>query len=133
MAKLYFTIHTPVLNTQLPFELDTLFYITKIVLHSFVLTLTSTIPISPTDKENYFPSDDPNVTNLMVSHSDCEKRHILRQFNVLNVKQCTEAPCNIQHTSFNARVYVRAKTKLIKAYKCVPHAKKKEMLFPRFR
>ena len=61
----------------------------------------------------------------MVSHSDCEKRHILRQFNVLNVKQCTEAPSNIQHTSFNARVYVRAKTKLIKAYKCVPHAKKK--------
>ena len=28
----------------------------------------------------------------MVSHYDCAKQHNLRQFNLLNVKQCTEAP-----------------------------------------
>ena len=55
----------------------------------------------------------------MVSHYDCEKQHNLRQFNLLNVKQCTEVPSNIQHASVQARVYVRAKAKLIKAYKCV--------------
>ena len=53
MAKLYFKTHTLVLNTQLPFKLHTLFYITNIILQSFILTLTSTIPISLTDKENY--------------------------------------------------------------------------------
>ena len=60
----------------------------------------------------------------MVSHYDCEKQQNLRQFNLLNVKQCTAAPLNIQHVSVNARVNVRAKTKRIKAYKCVAYAKK---------
>ena len=59
----------------------------------------------------------------MVSHYDCEKQHNLRQFNLLNVKQCTEACSNIQHASVEARVYVRAKTKPIKAHKCVAYAK----------
>ena len=39
----------------------------------------------------------------MVSHYDCEKQHNRRQFNSLNVKQCTEAPSNIQHANVNAR------------------------------
>ena len=40
------------------------------------------------------------------------------------MKQCTEAPSNIQHPSVKARVYVRAKAKRIKADKCVAYAKK---------
>ena len=64
----------------------------------------------------------------MVSHYDCEKQHNLRQFNLLNVKQCTEAPSNIQHASVQARVYVRAKAKRIKAYKCVAYAKKEKKI-----
>ena len=44
-----------------------------------------------TDTDNYLPSGDPNITNLMVSHYDCEKQHSLRQFILLNVKPCTEA------------------------------------------
>ena len=111
MAKLYFTIHTTFLNTHLPFKLHTLLYITNIVLQSFILTLQSTIPISRTDKENYLQYDDPNITNLMVSHYDCDKQHNRRQFNLLNVKQCIEAPSNRQHANVNARVYVRAEVK----------------------
>ena len=60
----------------------------------------------------------------MFSHYDCEKQNNLRQFILLNVKQDTEAPSNIQHASFKARVYVRAKAKHNKAYKCVAYAKK---------
>ena len=67
----------------------------------------------------------------MVSHYDCEKQHNLRQFNLPNVKQCTEPPSNIQHASVKARVYVRAKAKRIKAYKCVAYAKKeRKICFP---
>ena len=40
------------------------------------------------------------------------------------MKQCTEAPSNIRHASVKARVYVRAKAKRIKAYKCAAYAKK---------
>ena len=87
MAKLYFTTHTLALNTQLPFKLYTFIYLTNILLHSFLLSFTSTIPITPTNTENYLPSDDPNITNLMVSHYDCEKQQTLRQFPLLNVKQ----------------------------------------------
>ena len=60
----------------------------------------------------------------MVSHYDCAKQHNLRQFNLLDVKQCTEAPSDIKHASVKARVYVRAKAKRIKAFKCVAYAKK---------
>ena len=60
----------------------------------------------------------------MNSHYDCGKQHNLRQFNLFNVKQCTEAPSNTQHASVQARVDVRAKAKRIKAYKCVAYAKK---------
>ena len=95
----------------------------------YILPLTSTIPITITDTEHYLPSDDPNITNLMVSHYDCEKQHNSRQFNLSNVKQCTEAPSKIQHASAQRRVYVRAKAKRIKAYKCVARAKKKKICF----
>ena len=62
----------------------------------------------------------------MVSHSDYEKYHNLRQFNLLNVKQCTEVPSNIQHSNAQARVYVRAETKRVKIVICLAFAKKKK-------
>ena len=70
----------------------------------------------------------------MVSLYDCAKQHDVRQFNLLNVKQCTEAPSDIKHASVKARVYVRAKAKRIKAFKCVAYAKKerKENMLSRF-
>ena len=40
------------------------------------------------------------------------------------MKHCTEAPSNIQH----ARVYVRAETKRIKAFKCEVYAKKERKI-----
>ena len=64
MAERHFTIHTQVLNIQLPFKLYTFLYITKnLILHSFILTFTTTIPVTPTKTENYLPSDDPSITN----------------------------------------------------------------------
>ena len=128
MAKLSSVTHIPILNIQHLFEPYTTFYITNLILylHSFISTFS--IPITPSDTENYLPSDDPNITNLLVSHYDCAKQHNLRQFNLLNVKQCTEAPSDIKHASVKARVYVRAKAKHIKAFKCVAYAKKERKI-----
>ena len=42
--------------------------------------------------DHYLSPDDPNITNLMFSHYDCEKQHNWRQFNFLNVKPCTSKP-----------------------------------------
>ena len=108
------------------FKLYTTLYITTLILYLHLFNFTFSIPITPSDTENYLPPDDPNITNLMVSHYDCAKQHNLRQFNLLNVKQCTEAPSDIEHASVKARVYVRAKAKRIKAFKCVAYEKKKE-------
>ena len=119
MAKSYFPIHTQTSSILLPFKLFTIFYVTHIILCSFILTFTSNIPVTPTDTENYLLSNDPNITNLMVSHYGREKQHNPKQFTLINVKQCTEAPFNIQHATVEARVYVRAKVKCIEAYKCV--------------
>ena len=57
-----------------------------------------------------------------------KKQHNLRQFSLLNVKPCTEAPSNIQHAKVRARVYVRAKTKRVKAFKFEAHAKKERKI-----
>ena len=86
MASLYFVTHTLVLSTQLPFKLYTFIYITNIVLLSPLLIFTSPIPIAQSNTKNYLPSVDPTITNLMVSHSVCEKQRKLRQFSLLNVK-----------------------------------------------
>ena len=126
MAKLSSTTPSLVSNIQLPFKTHVLLIITHVFLFSINPYITSSIPIKPTDDDKYLPSDDPNITNLMVSHYDCAKQHNLRQFNLLNVKQCTEAPSNIQHANIQARVYVRAKAKRIRAFKCEAYAKKNE-------
>ena len=107
MAKLSSVTHIPVLNIKRLFKPYTTFYITNLILYLHLFNSTFSIPITPSDTENYLPSDDPNITNLMVSHYDCAKQHNLRQFNLLNVKQCTEAPSDIKHASVKARVYVR--------------------------
>ena len=124
MAKSSFVTHTPVLNIPLPSRVYTILYITNLILHSHLFTFTFSKPTTPSDTENYLPSDDPNITILMVSHYDCAKQHNLRLSNLLKVKQCIEAPSDIKHASVKARVYVRAKAKRIKAFKCVAYAKK---------
>ena len=48
----------------------------------------------------------------------------MRQFNLLNLKPCTEAPSNIQHAKVRDRFYVRAKAKRVEAFKCKAYAKK---------
>ena len=128
MAESSSVTHIQVLNEQHLFKLYTTFYITNLILYLHLFNFTFSIPITPSDTENYLPSDDPNITNLMVSHYDCAKQHNLRQFNILNVKQCTEAPSDIKHASVKARVYVRAKAKRIKAFKCVAYAKKERKI-----
>ena len=128
MAILSSVTHTLVSNIRHPFKSYTTSYLTPIILLLHLFKSTFSIPIVLPDTENYLPSDDPNITNLMVSHYDCAKQHNLRQFNLLNVKQCTEAPSDIKHASVKARVYVRAKAKRIKAFKCVAYAKKERKI-----
>ena len=98
--------------------------ITYELLFHIIIYFTASVPITPTDDNQYLPSDDPNITNLMVSHYDCAKQHNICQFRLLKVKQCTEAPSNIQHANVQARVYVRAKAKRFRAFKCEAYAKK---------
>ena len=69
------------------------------------------------------------LTLLLVCHYDCERQHKLRQFNLLNVKQCTEAPSNIQHAKVKAKLYVRAETKRGKAFNYEAHAKRERNVF----
>ena len=59
----------------------------------------------------------------MVSHYDCAKQNNLRQFSLLNVEPCKQAPSDIQQTKTQATVYVRAKAKRIKAFKCEAYIK----------
>ena len=91
-------------------------YTTPFSVTSFFL-LSYFIPIEVTYTDTYLPLDDPNITNLNVSHYDCGKQQNWRQLNLLNVKQCTEIPSNIQNAKVKARVYVQDETKRVKAFK----------------
>ena len=128
MAKSHSVTHTQVLSILPLSKLYTTFNITTLIFSLHFFDSTSSIPITHFDTENYLPSDDPNITNLIVSHYDCAKQNNLRLFNLLNVKQCTEAPSDIKHASVKARVYVRAKAKRIKTFKCVAYAKKERKI-----
>ena len=81
MAKSSFVTHTPALNIPLLSRLYKTLYVTNLILHSHLFTFTFSVPLTPSDTENYFSPDDPNITNLMVSHFDCAKQHKLRQYN----------------------------------------------------
>ena len=88
------------------------------------LTKTTSVPkADTTNPENHISPEDPNKLILMVSHYDCGKQNNLRQFSLLNVEPCKEAPSDIQHTKTQATVYVRAKAKRIKAFKCEAYIK----------
>ena len=82
MAKSHSVTHTQVLNILPLFELLTSSYITTLILYLHLFNFPFSIPITPSDPENYLLLDDPNITNLMVSHYDCAKQHNLRQFNL---------------------------------------------------
>ena len=110
----------PGLKLTTSFE-TTLLSFTHIILGIQLLHNTHAIPIELTD---CLPSDDPNNENLKASHYNCTKQH--KQSNLLIVKQCTEAPSNIQLVNGKARVYVRAKAKPDEAFKCELFAKNEQ-------
>ena len=90
-------------------------YITYII---HIITSTSVSKVDTTNEENHLSEQDPNILNLMVSHYDCAKQNNSRQFSLSKVEPCKQAPSDIQHTKTQATVYVRAKAKRIKTFKC---------------
>ena len=112
------------MNILLPFKLHTRTYLTYVIQYPLITNITSSIHIASTNTESYLPSDQPNITNLIVSDYDWGKQHNLRRFNLLKMKQCPEALSNIQYANVQARVRVRAKAKRVKAFKCAIYAKK---------
>ena len=95
-------------------------YITYII---HIVNSTSIPKVDTTNSENHISEQDPIILKIMVSHYDCAKQNNLRQFSLLNVEPCKQAPSDMQHTRTQARVYVRAKAKRIKAFKCEAYVK----------
>ena len=59
-----------------------------------------------------------------------QKQNNIRQFSLLNVEPCKQGPSDIQHTKTQATVYVRAKAKRIKAFKCEAYIKTEKVWCP---
>ena len=74
-AKSSSIIRIPDLSTQHRFRLYPFIYITHLILHTFLLPFTSPISVTSTNSDNYLSPDDPNITNLVVSHYDCQKQN----------------------------------------------------------
>ena len=102
-------------------------FTTYIVYILHIVNSTSVPKVETTNSEKHISEQDPKIFNLMVSHYDCAKQNNLRQFSLLNVEPCKQAPSDIQHTKPQATVYVRAKAKRIKAFKCEAYIKTKKI------
>ena len=76
-----------------------------------IVNSTSVPKVDTRSPENYISEQAQNILNIMVSHYDCAKQNNSRQFSLLNVEPCKQAPSDIQHTKTQATVYVRAKEK----------------------
>ena len=79
---------------------------TYIVYIIHTVNSTSVPKVDTRNSENHISEQDPNFLNPMVSHYDCAKQNNLRQFSLLNVEPCKQAPSDIQHTKTQATVYV---------------------------
>ena len=88
MAKSCFTILIQASNTLHHSNTHMFTSYIQITFYTLLCNIlySHTTPIKLTDTDIHLPPDDPNITNLMVSHYDCEKHYNLRQFNLLNVK-----------------------------------------------
>ena len=78
-GKIIFTIDTQALNSLHPFNLPIITSYTQILFYNLLYNIfihSHALPIELTDTDNYLPADDPNITNLMLSHYDCKKNII---------------------------------------------------------
>ena len=96
----------------------------------YIVYSTSVPKADTTNPENHISEQDPNILNLMVSQYDCANQNNLRQFSLLIVQPCKQALSDIQHTKTQATVYVRAKAKRIKAFKCEAYIKIEKVWCP---
>ena len=88
-----------------------LLFITYIV-YLIHLTNTTSVPKADTkNPENHISLQDPNILNLMVSYYDCANQNNLRQFSLLNVEECKQAPSDIQHTTTKQQYMLEQKQK----------------------
>ena len=96
---------------------------TYIIYIIHIIISTSVPKVDTTNSDNHISEQDPNILNLMVSHYHCAKQNNLKQFSLLNVEPCKQAPSDIQDTKTQATVYVRAKAKRITPFKCEAYIK----------
>ena len=105
-------------------------YILHAVKYAYIIHLvhsSSVLKVDTTNYENHISEQDSNILTLMVSHYDCVKQNNLRQFSLLIVEKCKQAPSDLQHTKTQATVYVRAKAKRIKAFKYEAYIKNEKV------
>ena len=96
----------------------------------FLLSI-SILSTADTDQQrdsSIISADDPSISNLNVAHYDCAIQNNFRQFSITQVKPCTQAPSGLESTRAIAKVYVRAKAKRIKAWRCESRIKREKFI-----
>ena len=57
-----------------------------------IVNSTSVPNVDTANPEFHISEQNPNILNFMVSQYDCANQNNLRQFSLLNVEQCKQAP-----------------------------------------
>ena len=114
MAPSHFLTPSLVLNIALIFK-------TFLFLLTFFRLCNTTI-------KNIVEPNDRHISDLLVFYYDCSKQNNLRQFSLTRVQTCEQAPSSLEFTRVVANVYVRAKTKRLKAWTCEAYTKRERFV-----
>ena len=93
----------------------------------FLILLTFLCLCNSTTK-NIVEPNDPQISDLLVSHYNCSKRKHFRQFSLTRDQTCEQAPSSLDDTRVIADVYVRAKAKRLTAWICEAYTKRERFV-----
>ena len=93
---------------------------------SYFLLCLFQITFSTASSSDHVDSNDPHISDLLVSQYECSKQHNLRQFSLTRVQPCSQTPSSFESTRNIVNVFVRAKAKRPKAWTCEAYVKRKK-------
>ena len=88
------------------------------ILFSVVINLSLLLIVDAITSENLTQPDDPRITQLPATHYECSKQNNLRQFCLNWFRKCTQDTSGIEFSRTFAPVFIRAKAKTKKVFRC---------------
>ena len=101
----------------------------NLILIVFTTCIALIIALPPDiSEEDVIDTEDPKISDLLVSHYDCRSQLNLRRFSLTRVDDCKNTPSQVEHTRVLASIYVRAKATRVTAWVCEAYVARRNFI-----